>query len=316
MLGKIKKINDNIDLFIGRHKLYYTIDVLCNVLRGGGTSEYFLYEMYKKSWLSRKQLMTSRQRDRFEKQHNHNDTSVLVDKYRFNESFSKYIKRDFLYMKDVSLSNFLDFVKKHPTFIAKKNWLCEGQGISKERLENQSKKEQYYAAHKGEYLVIEEPINQHAKMAQLHPESVNTIRVSTLLHNGEPHIMAAAMRIGTGDNCTDNLHNAGLACAIDTESGIVISKGYNKDAYTYLKHPDSHVTLLGFSVPNWNQVKNMCLEAAKQIPSLKWIGWDVAITEESCSLVEGNTIQGTDLIQVGQDGLWPKIKKIQGRKKE
>ena len=259
--------------------------------------------------------MVKRQACKFEKEHNSSgDTEKLGDKHRFNQLFSEYIKRDFLYMKDCSLEEFTVFCKEHPIFIEKKNWLCEGVGVKKIYLKTQNEIEEYYVNNKNDYIVIEEPIVQHKKMAELHIQSVNTLRVTTLYHQGKVYVVSAALRIGTGDNCTDNLHNAGIACAVDIENGIVISKGYDKYMKTCLYHPDTKIQLLGFTIPNWQSVLNTALKAAALVPDLKWIGWDIAITDDACTIVEGNTNQGVDLIQVGQDGLWPRIKKIRRQK--
>lgn len=254
--------------------------------------------------------MTDRQSSTFEKKSNSSpEASILVDKYRFNNFFREYINRDYIYLKDVSLEEFKIFCYKHNKFMLKRNWLCEGAGIRKCFLNNDNEIENFYKINQG-YALVEEIIEQHKKMSELHPQSVNTIRVTTWFYKDNPHIVSSALRIGTGNNCTDNLHNAGLGCAVDIESGIVISKGYDKNSNSFLKHPDTGVTILGFKIPNWDIVCNTVLEAAKLISSVKWIGWDIAITEKGCTIIEGNTIQAVDLIQVGQDGLWPKIKAI------
>lgn len=309
------KIFRYIDSYIGEHKIYYLIDVLLNKVGGVSVYDYFLYKFYEKNRFSRKRYMVKRQSRRFEKNNNASgSTGALVDKYQFNKMFSEFIRRDFLYMKDATLEDFTDFINKHPTFIEKKNWLCEGVGVSKVNLTTKEEVERYFSDNKGDYIIIEEPIIQHSKMVNLHPQSVNTLRVTTLFHDGQAYVVAAALRIGTGENCTDNLHNAGIACAVDVENGIVISKGYDKDMKTHFYHPDTKIQLLGFAVPNWQSVLQTALQAANLIPDLKWIGWDIAVTEDSCVIVEGNTNQATDLIQLGQDGLWPRINEIQRKR--
>ena len=262
---KLYVLQDKIDTFIGKRKWYYTFAIVFTKLFiGFSAKNYFFYELYKKSRYEKKQFMTDRQSKKFEKMNNsHKDASILVDKYEFNNYFNEYVNRDFLYLKDTSLDEFMAFCHKHPSFILKRNWLCEGAGISNCNLENDKEIESFYNEQRG-HVLVEEQIIQHDKMEQLHPQSVNTVRVSTLFFNGTPYVVSAALRVGTGNNCTDNLHNAGVACAIDLKTGIVVSEGYDKNANKYLKHPDSGVVLLGFAIPNWDKVLNTVVEAAKK----------------------------------------------------
>ena len=45
---------------------------------------------------------------------------------------------------------------------------------------------------------------------------------------------------------------------------------------------------MGYELPRWNEMKAMCCEMAKMVPSIKCIGWDVALTDNGWIVVEGN----------------------------
>ena len=58
----------------------------------------------------------------------------------------------------------------------------------------------------------------------------------------------------------------------------------------------------------------MCLEAAKITPQIRFVGWDVAITEDGPVIIEGNTYCAHDFWQLpphtpDKIGMLPKIKK-------
>lgn len=41
-------------------------------------------------------------------------------------------------------------------------------------------------------------------------------------------------------------------------------------------------------MPRWDEMKELCTKLAEMIPSVKCIGWDMALTENGWVVVEGN----------------------------
>ncbi len=52
-------------------------------------------------------------------------------------------------------------------------------------------------------------------------------------------------------------------------------------------HLDGHI-VARIQIPYWKEVKELCRNAARHNTSNRSIGWDVAITENGPSFVEGN----------------------------
>ena len=64
---------------------------------------------------------------------------------------------------------------------------------------------------------------------------------------------------------------------------------YNVSIRQYFKlYSGTEYIMLSYKIPNWEQVKTTCIQAAEQLPLVRYIGWDVAITEKGCVLIEGN----------------------------
>lgn len=150
-------------------------------------------------------------------------------------------------------------------------------------------------------------------MSNFNPSSVNTVRIATLYQNGKVYLLSSALRIGAGDGPTDNLHGEGVAIAVDLDTGLTISKGYTNLCKQYLLHPISKLPLIGFQIPNWDMAKKCVIDAAKlayEKIGAQFVGWDVAILENGVALIEGNPHQANDLIQLGQGGIWDKLKEI------
>ena len=125
-------------------------------------------------------------------------------------------------------------------------------------------------------------------MASLCPTSVNTCRIATLLGDKKQGIVYAFLRIGNG-KVMDNVDCGGMAARIDLDSGRLLTVGADKQGNTYEKHPGTGTPIVGFTIPYWEEAKAMCLQAAQRIPQMRFVAWDVAITEKGPTFIEGNS---------------------------
>lgn len=62
-------------------------------------------------------------------------------------------------------------------------------------------------------------------------------------------------------------------------------------------HPGSNFQMIGFKLPNFNELKEYILELVKLAPSARYVGWDIAITPNGYDLVEMNCPGGHDFLQ-------------------
>ena len=136
--------------------------------------------------------------------------------------------------------------------------------------------------------ILEEMVIQHPKMASLCPTSVNTCRIATLLGDKQQGIVYAFLRIGNG-KVMDNVDCGGMAARIDLDTGRLLTVGADKQGNTFIKHPITNTSIIGFTIPYWEEAKAMCLKAAEKVPEMRFIAWDVAITENGPTFIEGNS---------------------------
>lgn len=142
--------------------------------------------------------------------------------------------------------------------------------------------------------IITEYIKQHPLMEKLNPHSVNTIRLTVVNeHGNDPMIPFAFLRVGTRKSgATDNVGAGGMVCRIDVKTGRFYDGEVLHD-HVFSKapvHPDSNEKMEGV-IPNWDAVLNGVLDVCRYLPQLEWLGFDIAITPESFSIVEINTMQ-------------------------
>ena len=136
--------------------------------------------------------------------------------------------------------------------------------------------------------MIEEGIVQHPRMAELNPGSVNTVRISTLIGDKKEGIVYAFLRIGNG-KIMDNVDCGGMAARVDLISGKLLTVAADKAGNTFTKHPITGTEIIGFQLPYFEEAKAMCLEAMRMVPSMRYVAWDVALTEQGPTLIEGNS---------------------------
>ena len=145
----------------------------------------------------------------------------------------------------------------------------------------------------GKMVLFESLIKQTEQMAKINRSSVNTIRMMTALYpNQEVKMIAAFIKIGRAGSCVDNAGSGGnVDCAVNIETGELYNAlQFNswEDVFPIEKHPDSNVKLNGLIIEHWDEIKKTVMGWQAQIPYLKTIGWDVAVTENGPVIVEIN----------------------------
>lgn len=263
--------------------------------------DYFWFKFYSISLCEADKFITlGRHLDIFSVLNKEKNKKLFADKGEFNILFKDFMNRDFLDLRKASLSDFKEFIRKHPSYISKP--ACGSSGFKVEKIitdKNTDIEGLYNKQINDRCFIIEEIIVQHEKMSSLNPSSVNTIRVITTKdHNGQISVYKVAMRIGNGNKVADNLNNGGMACSIDIDTGKIDSHGITKKIdLTYDIHPISHIPLVGFEIPHYKKILEFCIEAHKLI-DMDLIGFDIAVTPNGCSIVEGNSTPFYDIMQM------------------
>lgn len=144
----------------------------------------------------------------------------------------------------------------------------------------------------GQYIA-EELIIQNKIMASWNSSSVNTVRVPSLFYQkntGEQNhlILQPFMRTGRKGEIVDNGGAGGIFAVIDTQTGFILTDGFDEEAKSYKQHPDSGITYKGFLIPEWQNLKELTLRIHSLIPEQPYIGFDFAYTDKGWILIEGN----------------------------
>lgn len=325
MVGKqylqdLKKYRPKLKEIAGKKKLPYALIwldcVICAELHGSNVPQYLGFSMYDmRNWKRSEFVTTGRTKKIVKILNNASDAEKrnFDDKSKFNRLYSKFIKRDWIYSPETEHDEFIAFLKRNPAVIVKPSDQSKGAGIfriqSEEILSGDC--ESFIREMKEKRMVLESFIQQHHVISRINPSSVNTIRIATVRDkNRNVYIIGASLRAGGKGKIVDNLHSDGVQYPINVDTGIVSGGGTNHAGdKNILRHPSTNVEVVGIEIPHWDMIKETVSEAAKLPENVRYVGWDIAVTEDGCELIEANLNQGCNGMQLDGIGKYKMIKK-------
>ena len=138
-----------------------------------------------------------------------------------------------------------------------------------------------------EEIIIEEYVEQIPELMMLHPSSLNTARIITVLdRSGIPHILCGFLRVGQDGKIVDNGASGGILCQL-SENGTIL-RCLSKTGIDYTSHPNTSVPMVGSQIPHWDSALETAMTLAKHKPTIRFCGWDLALTKNGWIMIEGN----------------------------
>ncbi len=263
----------------------------CAVRYNAGYMDYKIAEMWRLSDEQRRTVITRGVSNRIVRAMKDKAYwRIFDDKTAVNTRFAPYIHRDWLrFDAQTSPEKLNAFLDRHEEILFKPLEGSSGQGIVKFQKADWRDKNAFFLRLKGMgSAVLEELVVQHPQMASLCPTSVNTVRVATLLGDKQEGIVYAFVRIGNG-KVMDNVDCGGMAARVDLESGTLKTVAADKQGNVFETHPMTGTKIVGFQIPFWKEITEMCLEAMRAVPQMRFVAWDVAVTEQGPLFIEGNS---------------------------
>jgi hypothetical protein len=143
----------------------------------------------------------------------------------------------------------------------------------------------------------------HPEIATIFGPRLSTARMVVLVLESGPVVHRAALRIPAGSNMIDNFqHGASgnLLGAVDVDTGAlcnVVGKR-NGELKPVPAHPDTGRAMLGMTVPQWDEAKQICMRMAPLFPGFRLQSWDVAFTDQGPQVMEVNSAGDFDVVQL------------------
>lgn len=263
--------------------------------------DYFLYELYRGSELVESLYMSDRDRVKIHHKVNKSDSlHFFGDKKDFYYKFRDYMQKDCIFVEDENdKAQFEAFVADKDKVVIKPRDGQRGIGVELVPVTTKEQIQQAWEKCLKNKLLVEKVITGCDELQAFHELSLNTIRISTVLDpSGKAQILSATIRTGIGENVVDNGHSGGVYAAIDVDTGMISTIGYNANGDRFPVHPDSKKAFAGFIIPEWDALRALATEVAEIVPEMRYIGWDwVLNAERKWLLIEGNEPGGIDVHQ-------------------
>ena len=284
----IKEVHDKTN----KSKISLFFDIMwCLIRYGAGHNDYRVFAFYNLNSKERDTYLTRFRNKKIIDILNDSKYSDYFDnKATFNKKFKDYLNRDAYDIKDLDLKGFEDAVKKHPVLFCKPYNGDSGKGIEKLDI-----KDFKSAAFMKKYIeeknigVLEELVIQDKRMAKVNPNAVNCMRLVTVLNGETVDLLYGVVKFGTTTDYVDNMGRGGsVSGPIDIKTGKVLYDLKDMHGKVFSEHPTSHIKFIGFQIPMFKEAVKLVKEAAKVIPEVRQVGWDVAITEKGPAIIEGN----------------------------
>lgn len=274
------------------------------------------YFKYGKSWQKSENVMSvvkyipGRLFDEIREEYLNDKTYIclLDDKYVFNKWMKAHgvpvtnMLKMYSPKDEIHASELEQFFGNSPGIVIKPSAnSAQGDGVA--IINNKSEIKDFTAGLEGSKktsLLVEEKILQHKTIEAIYSHSVNTVRIDTLMDtDGEVYIISALLRVGRNGRKVDNWSGSkgGIAISINLETGQLSLEGVDYYSKKYRFHPDTKVVFSGIQIPFWKQLRECVLKAAKALPGIASVGWDVAVTPDGPVIIEGNSDYTIQLMQ-------------------
>ena len=285
-------ISKKIKVKSNKNRLLIILDMIwCGIKYKASFHDYQEFEFYILNANERKTYLTRGINNTIVKLYNDKKYwYIFKEKNEFYKKFKKYIKRDIITIEANNFDKFKEFVKNKDKIIVKPNDGEGGFGIEIIDTNSTNIKELYNNLLQNNKIIVEEVIKQHDILNKLYDKSVNTLRIFTFFDGNEVNFLQAILKIGNG-NIVDNFSSGGMYTFID-ENGFVKTKAIDKNDNIYEKHPITNKSIINLQIPYFKEAIELVKKASREIPEIKYIGWDVAITNEGPDIIEGNYYPG------------------------
>ena len=227
-----------------------------------------------------------------------NDKSLYhlyINKNEFNDKYADFIGRDWI---DLSCDreDIYSFFKEHSSVIIKPKDGDSGRGIKIVRdcssLTNSEIDELISGR---ENSIAEQLLYNHPKLNELNESSLNTMRIITVRNGDKMDILFAGVRFGAKGCEIDNISTGGRIAPIDIANGAICGKTHTKKTVANEGTEDNDY--IGFQIPMWDELNNFLYRLTAVVPEMRYMAWDIALTEQGFVVIEGNHSSGNTVIQ-------------------
>lgn len=328
IFGRIKNMNfknmfktiDKIHTLSGKSKVFIFFDmIICALRYQSGYVDYLLFEMWRLNAKERETVLTRGKNNIFVKYYNNKEFNhIFLNNNEFNSVFKDYLNREYIILNGKNKDEFNKFLKGKKIIFCKPTSGTHGDSMEKIVVRD-FKGDLYNYLYNKNLVLVEEVVIQCSEMNKLYPYAINTVRIITVnRYDNKQLVVAAYQRIGNHGYIVDNYNGGGMVVPINEKTGVIEYPAVDKLKNIYYKHPMTNTDIVGFKVPKYKEAVKLALKASKVVKEIRYVGWDIAITDKGPVIIEGNEYPGHDIYQLpvhrtNNIGVLPKFEEALGK---
>ena len=125
------------------------------------------------------------------------------------------------------------------------------------------------------------------------PDAFAVIRVITVFDPKDgPQLTAALIRLGCKESGVTTDYKGTIYCGITLDDGVTFKpliRTTDDLCAPCPEHPDTHKSLSGLSIPDWENLKKLVLDVSGFLAVTPYLVIDIVPTEEGFSILEINS---------------------------
>jgi len=124
---------------------------------------------------------------------------------------------------------------------------------------------------------IQEIAEQHPAIAEIHPDSLNCIRVLSLRWQHKIEILCTVAKFGSGGSFMDGQRHGGVNCAIDKD-GRVSKHAFSDRKFSKISiHPDTNKRFADLVIPGYQRLLDKITVMHEPLLHQDLVSWDMSI---------------------------------------
>ncbi len=258
--------------------------------------EYYNLNFVKRTLSNQKTFITTGSNlNAYSKLNNSSLYHIYKNKDEFNEIYSAFIARNWIKLSK-DREGIYSFFKRYDDIIIKPKDGDSGKGIKiVHNCSNLTQSEIDRLIDGYKTGIAEEVLRNHPKINELNASSLNTMRIITVRNDEKMDILFAGIRFGAKGSEIDNISTGGRIAPIDIISGKICGNSHTKKTVTTDKEDNDNY--IGFQIPMWDELNEYLYKLTTVVPKMRYMAWDIAITEHGFAVIEGNHSSGNTVIQ-------------------
>jgi hypothetical protein len=146
----------------------------------------------------------------------------------------------------------------------------------------------------GRNFIIQEKMKQSEIVKQIHPNSLNTLRLRTLRWNNDIYYLNGFLRIGVGGSIKDNMTTGGICIGIK-DDGKLKDFAIDKYARLHFKHPTTGFDIKNnnITIPNFEVFKKFVTDLHSDVLHHDFVSWDIVVDQDNKPTFLEHNFKGT-----------------------